>query len=132
MPRKPLGMSFESFIDRQIREAADKGAFDNLPGTGEPLKGLQDSGPDQWVQKKLAEEQLSMPLPPGLQLRKDVRESLQDIRRMEVEAEVRAALTGLNAKISKANSRHVAGPPSNLAPVDIDRFVDRWRAERST
>lgn len=31
---------FESWIDRQIREAQERGEFDDLPGAGEPIKGL--------------------------------------------------------------------------------------------
>ena len=128
MPRKPLGMSFESFIDRQIREAAEKGAFDDLPGAGQPLPDLGDPDPARWVKKKLADENLSLPLPPGLQVRKDVRGKLGAIRLLETEAAVRKALAQLNAVIGKANSTHIAGPPSDLAPVDVEAFVDRWRA----
>jgi len=32
--RKPAGMSFPSWIDQQINEAAERGAFDHLPGAG--------------------------------------------------------------------------------------------------
>jgi Domain of unknown function (DUF1992) len=35
--RKPPDLSFTSWIDRQINEAAERGAFDNLPGAGKPL-----------------------------------------------------------------------------------------------
>jgi hypothetical protein len=34
--RKPAGKSFTSWIDQQIQEAQDRGAFDDLPGTGKP------------------------------------------------------------------------------------------------
>ena len=35
--RKPPEISFASWIDQQINEAAERGAFDNLPGAGKPL-----------------------------------------------------------------------------------------------
>lgn len=38
--RKPSGASFESWIDRQIREARERGDFDNLPGAGKRIPGL--------------------------------------------------------------------------------------------
>jgi len=120
-------MSFESFIDRQIREAAEKGAFENLPGAGEPLPDLDDADPARWVKKKLAAENLSLPLPPGLQLRKDVRGKLGAIRMLKSEAAVRKALVQLNQVIAKANSTHIDGPAPNLGPVDVEAFVDRWR-----
>jgi hypothetical protein len=35
--RKPPGMSFESWVDKQIREATERGEFDGLPGAGKPI-----------------------------------------------------------------------------------------------
>ncbi|GAT83553.1 molecular chaperone DnaJ [Streptomyces sp. F-3] len=35
--RKPPGIPFESWVDRQIREAQQRGEFDRLPGAGRPL-----------------------------------------------------------------------------------------------
>ena len=35
--RKPRGVSFESWVERQVREARERGAFDDLPGAGKPL-----------------------------------------------------------------------------------------------
>mgnify|MGYP001616329475 FL=1 len=35
-------MQFENWIDRQIREAMERGAFDHLPGAGQPI-GLDTS-----------------------------------------------------------------------------------------
>ena len=37
--QKPPGMSWESWIDQQIREAREAGLFDNLPGAGKWLVG---------------------------------------------------------------------------------------------
>ena len=36
-PRRPLGMSWHSLIDEKIRQAQERGEFDNLPGAGKPL-----------------------------------------------------------------------------------------------
>jgi len=41
--RKPPGTSWETWIDAQIRVAAEKGAFDNLPGAGKPLPNLDEA-----------------------------------------------------------------------------------------
>ena len=38
--RKPLGTSWETWIERQIRVAQEEGAFNNLPGAGKPLPHL--------------------------------------------------------------------------------------------
>jgi len=38
--QKPPGTSWESWIEQQIREAQEAGAFDQLPGAGKPLPNL--------------------------------------------------------------------------------------------
>jgi len=82
--RKPREISFTSWIDRQISEAQERGAFDNLPGAGKPLpKRAMDT--DAWIRDKLdregvpAEEMLPVPL----RLRKEaerVSDTLSDYR----------------------------------------------------
>jgi predicted flavoprotein YhiN len=49
--RKPFGTGW---IDRQIREARERGEFDNLPGTGKPLPDLDKPYDENWwVRQKL-------------------------------------------------------------------------------
>jgi Domain of unknown function (DUF1992) len=38
--RKPPGVRHEDWIERQIREAQERGDFDNLRGAGKPLTDL--------------------------------------------------------------------------------------------
>ncbi len=68
--RKPTGLGWESWIDRQIREAEERGEFDDLPGAGEPLPGL-DKPFDElwWVKDKLRREGLTY-MPPSLAVRR--------------------------------------------------------------
>ncbi len=51
---------FESVVERRIREAMERGEFDDLPGTGEPLP---DAGRPYdelwWVKKWLKRNELS-------------------------------------------------------------------------
>ena len=64
--RKPFGVSWETWIDRQIREGMERGDFDHLPGHGQPIRGL-DRPDDElwWVREKLRREGVSF-LPPTL------------------------------------------------------------------
>ena len=56
--RKPPGRSWESWLDEQIRQAREDGAFDNLDGAGKPLPDLdQGYDPDWWVKKLVCREQ---------------------------------------------------------------------------
>jgi len=60
-------MPYESWIERQIREAIERGEFDNLPGHGKPIKGLNGRDDENWwVKAYLEREQLPLPLPTEL------------------------------------------------------------------
>ncbi|SEM96697.1 DUF1992 domain-containing protein [Nonomuraea pusilla] len=126
--RKPGGMPFESWVDRQIREAMERGEFDDLPGAGKPLPGL-DRPHDElwWVRQKLESEGLSMPLPPTLALRRDAEEALAEARGARTEAEARRIVEEINGRIREAIRTGLSGPPLNLAPFDVERVVAEWR-----
>jgi hypothetical protein len=46
--RWQVGSSWESLIDRQIREAMEEGSFDNLPHQGEPLPNDENPHAAEW------------------------------------------------------------------------------------
>ncbi|WP_236242799.1 DUF1992 domain-containing protein [Streptomyces sp. CC228A] len=128
--RKPPGVTFESWVDKQIREAAERGAFQDLAGLGKPLP--DDSAPyDElwWIKGKMRREGLSA-LPPALALRKEAEEALERIARASSEAEVRRLAADLNEKIAAAVRRPPPGPPLHLKPLDVDALVRDWRTHR--
>jgi hypothetical protein len=128
--RKPPGVDFGPWVEHKIREATERGAFDNLPGAGKPIPDL-DKPHDElwWIKRKLRDEQLAT-LPPTIALRKEAEEALGAAARAGSEAEVRAIVAGINAKIAEGNRKAASGPPLNLAPFDAERVVARWRAAR--
>jgi len=123
-------MQFESWIDRQIREAMERGAFDNLPGAGKPLH--LDPDPEWWAKAKIADENLEPLLPTALSLRREVErlpETLSDVRREE---QVREIVDDLNQRIRESYTRVHPGPRIIVALVDAERAVQSWREARST
>ena len=126
--KKPPGKTWESFIEQQIREAMEEGAFDNLEGKGKPIPNLGIERDPLWWAKKLVEREKVSLMPPALALRRDVAQALGRLPRMRDEAEVRRLLEGLNAQIRKLNATIAEGPPTNLAPLDVDALVREWRA----
>jgi hypothetical protein len=128
--RKPPGVAFESWVDKQIREAEERGEFADLPGAGKPLRNL-DGPYDElwWVREKMEREDLTY-LPPSLALRKDAEDALTEARRARTETEVRRIISGVNARIRAAITHPPEGPPLNLAPFDIERVVREWRESR--
>ena len=125
--RKPPGVGFETWVERQIREATERGEFDNLPGAGKPIPDL-DKPHDElwWVRQKLRREDLAY-LPPTIALRKQAEEALQAAADAASEAEVRRIVADINAKIVEGNRKAASGPPLNLTPFDVDRVLRDWR-----
>jgi hypothetical protein len=127
--RKPPGLRFETWIDRQIREGIDQGAFDNLAGAGKPIPGIGEVHDDAWwVKQKLRREQVSV-LPPTLALRKEAEDARRAAALARSEDEARAIIDAINRKIRRAFAQPLAGPPLNLVPFDVERVAERWRAE---
>ncbi|HEV3024711.1 MAG TPA: DUF1992 domain-containing protein [Pirellulales bacterium] len=127
--KKPPDVTWESFVERQIREAQEAGAFDNLPGFGKPLELLEPDDDLWWIKNLLRRERLSI-LPPSLEILRTVEQGLQAIAGLEHENEVRRAVAQLNDKIRKANFAIAWGPPSTVGLLDVDEVVARWRAAR--
>lgn len=129
--RKPPGVTFESWADRQIREAAERGEFDNLPGAGKPLAGLNQPYDEMWwVKEKMAREGISY-LPPTLALRKEAEDALAAVAAARSEREVRRIVTDLNEKIRTAIRTPPPGPPLHLAPLNVEETVRTWRERDS-
>jgi hypothetical protein len=131
--RKPPGVGFESWVDRQIREAADRGDFDNLPGAGKPLPGLSDPHEELWwLKSHLRREGLPTEtlLPTPLLLRKEIERLPDTVRDLPSEREVRDAVEELNLRIVDW-LRSRSGPRVHVGPVNADDVVDQWRAARA-
>ena len=129
--RKPAGKSWETWIEDLIHNAQEAGDFDNLEGAGKPIPGITDPyDPDWWVKKLLQREKLTV-LPPALELLRKVEVGLVALWGMSREADVRVRVATLNSEITKVNSRVAEGPPTRLAPLDVDEIVGEWHARRA-
>ena len=92
-------MSFSSWIDQQISEAAERGAFDDLPGAGKPLprRGGFDDG-QAWIREYARREGVPAEemLPTPLKLRKEIERLTEAAPGMRSEREVREVAADLN------------------------------------
>lgn len=122
---------YESAVDRAIREAAERGAFDDLPGKGKPLPQL-DEDELGWVRRWLDREGVSpeMLLPTPVQLRKEIDRLPQVLAALRREADVRDAVAELNRRIAE-HLRHPSGPRIPVRRVDVERAVEQWRSARA-
>jgi hypothetical protein len=129
--RKPPGTSWESWIDRQIREAAERGEFEDLPGTGKPIANLdQPHDENWWIRQKLRSEDLSY-LPPSLALKKEAENALGAALSAKSEIEVREIIEQINAKIARANRLGIDGPSVGFVLYDTELVLRDWQERRA-
>lgn len=132
-----MSAGHESWIDRQIREAVERGEFDNLPGAGKPLPGLDRRDDDWWIKNLVERERLdganfSAALPEPVLLRRErdaLQATLADVRD---EADARAIVEDLNRRIKASHRRPPApgAPPVFTASVDVEAELATWRQGR--
>lgn len=124
----------ESFVDRQIREAQERGAFDNLPGAGKPLKSINGRDDADWWVKGLMEREkidASELLPAGIRLRREIEDLPETLRTCRSEREVRELIADLNVRIRDARKVRHTEEPAFIRRVDADDAVQTWLAARA-
>lgn len=122
----------ESWVDRQIREAQERGEFDNLPGAGKPIPGLNGrDDADWWIKGLIQREKITPPLPTSLMLRREVEDLLITVADVKTEDAVREIVGDLNHRIKDSRRRRVDGPPIFIQTVDVERVLREWRERRS-
>jgi hypothetical protein len=126
--RKPAGMSFRSWIDQQIDDAADRGLFDDLPGAGQPLPKREEDAAQAWLREYLRREGLSTRdvLPTPLKLRKEREVLAEHVAELGSEQDVINAVAELNARIMQWR-RLPLDSPIFVPLVDEEQMTDRWR-----
>ncbi|WP_037365683.1 DnaJ family domain-containing protein [Nakamurella lactea] len=121
---------YESPIDQAIREAAERGAFDNLPGAGKPLPPTGSGGGDflgRWAQ---AEEGGGSFLPMSLQLRKEAADIGTRVAKERSEQKVRSLVEDLNKRVLDEIRMPTSTPPLAMRQLDVEQIVADWQAER--
>jgi DnaJ-like protein len=129
--RKPEGMTFETWVEQQIRRARDEGAFDDLAGTGKPLpRRDRERSSYEWALEWARREEADVAalLPTGLALRKE-REDLPGlVARQPTEELARAVVEAHNERVDRYYRRPVEGPWIPVGMADVDAELAVWRA----
>jgi hypothetical protein len=130
--RKPAGMTFTSWIDQQISEAADRGAFDDLPGAGKPLPRRHDLDGETWVRDWVARSGGSPEdcLPTPLRLRKETERLAEALPGLPSADQVREVVRELNRRILQWR-RFPDGPPIFVPLVNEEQMVSKWTEARA-
>lgn len=125
-------MAYESAVEKAIREAVERGEFDDLPGKGRPLADLSDTSEDWWVRRYVRREGVPSDalLPVGLQLRKELERLPETVRDLPSERAVREVVAELNGRVVDY-VRTPQGPVLPLRRADPEDVIARWRAAGS-
>ncbi|MGA8847464.1 MAG: DUF1992 domain-containing protein [Nocardioides sp.] len=120
------------WVEEQIRVAMERGDFDDLPGAGKPIPGLDgDHDPDWWLNQLIERERIVL-LPPSLQLRKDDAALDGTLDQLVREDDVRREVGDFNARVLRARYSPQEGqPPLVTMPRDVESTVAAWAARRA-
>jgi len=124
-------MHQENWVEHIIREARERGEFEALSGHGKPLKDIDVEDALWWVKALIERENIDVPLPPTLAVRKARDDALAQIDQTRDEAIVRAVIAELNVAIREVNRKATEGPPSTVMPLDVEEVVVSWRRRRA-
>jgi len=120
-----LFSAYHQLVEEKIREAVQRGEFDNLPGSGEPLQLDDDSRlPDDL---RIAYKILKNAdcLPPELQLRKDIRQTEELLAGIQDTQEKYRQMKKLNFMIMKLNMMRRVSPLLEEGQRYYEKVVDR-------
>ena len=114
MGDRPLEF-WESLADRRIREAAERGEFDDLPGAGEPLPSLKGHyDPHWWVKEWVRRTSLEEA---ATELRRTIRSELPRLRAAPGAEHTKERVAELNATIAVLNQQLSDG--DRIDPVEV-------------
>lgn len=116
--------------DLHIRNAIERGEFDDLPGSGKPLDLSDRHDPDWWLKNLMKRERLVL-LPPSIQLRKEDAALDGRLDEMWSETEVRQEIEEFNKRVLRGRYQPPAGPPLVTMPRDVEATVAAWADRRA-
>lgn len=95
---------FEKLIEQRINDAKQKGAFDNLPGTGKPLDIEENCNIHEDLRLAYKILKNADCIPPELEVRKEIKKTEDLLETMEDTHEKYRILKRLNFLIMKLNT----------------------------
>lgn len=120
------------WVEFQVRQAMQRGDFDDLPGAGKPIRGLGGThDPEWWVKGLIEREQLTGVGPPALALRREDAELDARLDRESTEQGVRDVVEDFNRRVVEARRQLLGGPPVITATRDPQDEIAAWRSRRA-
>ncbi len=103
------------FVDEQIRRAQERGDFDNLPGAGKPIEGLDKPyDPNWWARDFIARTQAD----------ESARQELADLEKELARVWALPTETAVRNRVNELNER------AGSDVFDSNSVVNSWRKFR--
>ena len=115
----------QKIIEQRIKEAQEKGDFDDLPGSGKPLVIEDDAHIPEDL--RLAHKILKNAdfLPPELQLKKEIRQMEDMLEKIPDEKEKYRQIKKINYKIMQLNMAGKGSPLLEETQIYFSKIVDK-------
>ena len=120
---RQVAPTWESLVERQIREAMDEGKFDGLPHQGEPLPAADDAFAGEWAMAWTVLKNARM-APPWIEADKDARALLDRAEAVIARAAVGSGPTAFARRRDRAALETLV--------VEVNAAIARLNAEAPT
>ena len=130
MTQSPSAGGWEASVERQIRAVIERGDFDNLPGSGEPIAGLDRRTTSSGGSGRRCATKDSRSSQPRWCLRREVADARDRIAAAATEEEIHRLVAAINRRIADVNAHATDGPSSDVVPLAIERVLSDWQRAR--
>ena len=120
--QRQIGPNWESLIERQIREATEAGAFDDLPHQGERLPLEDDSAAGEWAMAHRMLKNAGV-APPWIESDKEARRRLEELDRVLARAAVASPVS--HGRLRAEHATLVAETNRAIARVNSEAPTER-------
>lgn len=118
-------IGYQKIIEKRIKEAQEKGEFDDLPGHGEPIKMEDDSHIPEDLRLAYKILKNADCLPPEIELKKEIRQMEDMLANIPDEKEQYRLIKKINYKIMKLNMMGNKSPLLDETQIYYKKIVDR-------
>ena len=115
----------QKIAERKIKEALEKGEFDDLPGQGEPLPFEDDSHVPEDLRLAYKVLKNADCLPPEIELRKEIRQMEDMLESIPDEKEKYRQIKRINLKITQLNMMGHKSPLLEESQLYYSKIIDK-------
>ena len=117
--------AFQKIVEKRIKEAQERGDFDDLPGHGEPINIEDDRNIPEDLRLVYKILKNADCLPPELQLRKDIRQMEDMLDNIPDEKEKYRQIKKINFKIMQLNMMGKGSPLMGESEIYYKKLLDK-------